>query len=147
MKTSFKEISIQTKDYLDITDITDQVIDFVSKSDIKDGLINIQTLHTTATVLINENEPLLIEDLKANLDKIGPRTISYKHDDFSKRTVNMCDDECQNGHAHCKAIHLPVNVCLNLIDGKIQLGVWQKIMFVELDKPRQRKVQIQIIGL
>jgi thiamine phosphate synthase YjbQ (UPF0047 family) len=58
----------------------------------------------------------------------------------------MCPDECANGRSHCKAIYLPVNITLNLINSEIQFGQWQKILVVELDKPRTRKVQIQIIG-
>jgi len=141
------EFLIQTEDYLDITDITDQVIDFVSKSDIKNGLINIQTMHTSASVFMNTNEPLFLEDLKKNIEGIGPRNIPYNHDDFKRRTVHMHKDESPNGHSHCKAAHLPTNITINIVNGKIQLGTWQRIMFIELDKPLSRKAQIQIIGL
>jgi len=60
--------------------------------------------------------------------------------------VNMCDDECVNGHSHCKAILLPTSVTLNIVDSKLQLGQWQRIFIRELDRSRPRKVQIQIIG-
>ncbi len=85
-------------------------------------------------------------DFKNNLKKTAPQNLDYQHDDLKKRTVNLCPDECINGHSHCKAIHLLVNTTLNLIEGEIQLGLWQRILFVELDKPRKRKVQIQILG-
>jgi len=141
-----KTIEIQTKEELDFTDVTEKVTAFIAESKIKSGLVNVQSMHTTATVIVNENEPLLIEDFKRDLKETAKRDRDYRHNDFTIRTVNMCPDECANGHAHCRAIHLPVSAVLNLIDGKLQLGQWQRIFFVELDQSRKRKFQIQIIG-
>ncbi len=146
MKTINKIIEIQTKKQFDIVDLTEKIISSIKESGIKNGLINIQSLHTTASVFIQEKEPLLLEDIKKCLERIAPQTINYNHDDFSVRTVNICEDECRNGHSHCKAINLPTAVTLNLIDGKVQLGRWQSILFIELDRAKERKVQIQIIG-
>lgn len=146
MKSVHKTIEFQTKEELDFIDITEDIENFIKVCGIKNGLINVQTLHTTATVILNENEPLLIEDMKENLRNIAPKNLKYNHDDFSRRTVNMCNGECRNGHSHCKAIHLPVNITLNLIGGKIQFGQWQKLFLVELDHSRKRKIQIQTMG-
>ncbi|MBL7142162.1 MAG: YjbQ family protein [Candidatus Pacebacteria bacterium] len=146
MKSLNKTIEFQTKEELDFIDVTDKVTAFVSESKIKNGLVNIQSMHTTATVIVNENEPLLIEDFKRHLKESASKDRDYRHNDFTIRTVNMCAEECVNGHAHCRAIHLPVSAVLNLINGKLQLGQWQRIFFVELDQSRQRRFQIQIIG-
>lgn len=146
MKTTHKVLEYQTKDLFDFNDITDEVKAFLKESQIQNGLVNIQTLHTTAAIIFNENEPLLIEDIKMHLEKIAPRDLKYNHDDFGRRKVNLCEDECVNGHSHCKAIHLLANVTLNLIDGELQLGQWQRILFFELDRARKRKIQIHIIG-
>jgi len=146
MKISNKTIEIQTKKQFDIVDLTEKIKSFIKESSIKNGLINIQSLHTTASVFVQEKEPLLLEDIKKCLERIAPQSINYNHDDFSVRTVNICEDECRNGHSHCKAINLPTAVTLNLIDGKVQLGRWQSILFIELDRARERKAQIQIIG-
>lgn len=137
---------MKTKEQFEIINLTDEVLSFVKENEIKNGLVNIQSLHTTASVFVQENEPLLLQDIKKCLNRLIPQNIEYNHDDFSRRAVNLCDDECRNGHSHCKAMFLPTAVTLNLIDGKIQLGTWQKILFIELDRPRQRKVQIQIMG-
>ncbi len=145
MKSFYKAISLQSKEQLDIIDITDKVGDFINEAAAKNGLINIQSLHTTAAVFVNENEPLLLKDFKKHLQQIAPDSGKYEHDNFAKRTVNMCEDECANGHAHCKALHLPSSVCLNIKEGKLQLGPWQRIMFIELDRARQRKIQVQIL--
>jgi len=141
-----KTIEFATKKTLEFIDITEKIEQFIKESKIKDGIVNIQILHTSAGLIVNENEPLLIEDFKKNLEKTALSSGDYEHDDFEKRTVNMCDNECRNGHSHCKAIHLLVNATLNIIDEKLQLGQWQRVFLVELDRPRPRKIQIQIIG-
>lgn len=146
MKIVNKEIEIQTKEKFSIYDFTDKINSFVKESGVSNGLINIQSLHTTAAVLIQENEPLLWQDIKAHLEKLAPEGKDYNHDNFDRRTVNLCQDECINGHSHCKALNLPTSVTLNLVAGKARLGQWQRILFIELDVARPRKIQIQIIG-
>jgi len=139
-------ISLETKESSDIIDITEKVKKFIQESKIENGLVNIQTMHTTAMVFVNENEPELLKDFKNHLEKLAPKNDKYHHDNFDIRTVNMCEDECANGHAHCKAIHLPTSVCLNLVSNELELGTWQRVMFIELDRSRKRQIHIQIIG-
>jgi len=146
MKSDSIDLSFQTKELFDFIDLTDQIKEFLAGTSIKNGLVNVQCLHTSAALMINENEPLLLEDIKLNLNNIAPKDGSYNHDDFDRRTVNMCPDECVNGHSHCKAIHLPANITLNFKENKLQLGQWQRIFLVELDHARPRTVQVQIIG-
>jgi secondary thiamine-phosphate synthase enzyme len=146
MKIAHKTIFLKTKQCFDFINLTEEIKSFIKESDIKNGLINIQSMHTTGAIIVNEDEPLLIEDMKHHLERLVSQDFKYRHDDFTVRTVNLCDDECANGHAHCKAILLQANVTLNLIDKKLQLGQWQQIFFLELDRARERKVQIQIIG-
>ena len=146
MNIKNKTIEFKTKQIVDFIDVTENIEDFIEESKIKDGIVNIQILHTSAALIVNENEPLLIEDFKKNIESIALSTENYQHDDLIKRTVNVCKDECINGHSHCKAIHLLVNATLNIIDGKLQLGRWQRVFLVELDSPRKRKIQMQIIG-
>lgn len=142
-----KTISFQTEKTLEFIDITEKVQDFIKEIQMEEGIVNIQILHTSAGLIVNENEPLLIEDFKKNIENIAISTENYKHDNLKKRTVNICDNECINGHSHCKAIHLLVNATLNIINGNLQLGQWQRIFLVELDRPRNRKIQMQIIGI
>ncbi|MGC9031434.1 MAG: secondary thiamine-phosphate synthase enzyme YjbQ [Minisyncoccia bacterium] len=146
MKIKNKTIEFQTKSEYDFIDLTDQIKDFVKESEIENGLVNIQNFHTSSALIFNENEPLLLEDIKNNLEKLAPKDIKYNHDNFEIRTVNFCPGECPNGHSHCRAIYLLSTITLNLIEGKLQLGTYQRIMFVELDRSRPRKIQIQIIG-
>lgn len=146
MKTNSIDLAFKTKELFDFIDLTDQIKDFLAGTGIKNGLVNIQCLHTSAALIVNELEPLLLEDIKANLQRTAPDNINYNHDDFDRRTVNMCPGECVNGHAHCKAIHLLPSVTLNFKEGQLQLGQWQRVILVELDRARPRTVQVQIIG-
>jgi secondary thiamine-phosphate synthase enzyme len=146
MKIANNKFQYSSQKRFDFIDITDEVKKFVDQCQIKNGLVNIQTLHTTTAIIVNENEPLLLEDIKDSLEKIAPSDKEYRHDNFEKRTVNLCSDECANGHSHCKAVYLPFSATLNLIEGKIQFGSWQRVFLLELDRPRKRTIQIQIIG-
>lgn len=146
MKSDSIDLSFPTKELFDFIDLTDQIKEFLAGTSIKNGLVNVQCLHTSAALMINENEPLLLEDIKLNLNNIAPKDGNYNHDDFDRRTVNMCPDECVNGHSHCKAIHLPASITLNFKENKLQLGQWQRIFLVELDHARPRTIQVQVIG-
>ncbi len=146
MKIKNKTFELKTEEKLDFVDVTERIEKFVAETKIEDGLVNIQTMHTTAMILINENEPLLIEDIKSNLESIASEGVDYNHDNFEVRTVNMCEDECANGHAHCKATYLTPTNTLNLIDSELQLGKWQRIFVLELDRSRERRFQVQVIG-
>jgi len=137
---------LKTATTLDFIDITDKVQQKIKKAGIKNGIVNIQSLHTTMAIIVNEAEPLLIEDMKVLLEKLAPRTHKYMHDDFEIRTVNMCDGECKNGHSHNKALHLPTATLMNVLQGGLQLGKWQRVFAVELDRARPREIALQIIG-
>lgn len=139
-------ISLTTNATLDFIDITDKIKKVVKEQGIKNGVVNIQSLHTTMAVIIQEAEPLLIGDLKQTLEKVAPRTVKYMHDNFEIRTVNMHPNEPVNGHSHCKALFLTSNVFLNVVKSGLQLGKWQSIFAVELDDARPRQIALQIIG-
>lgn len=139
-------INLKTTTTLDFIDITEKIQKKIEKAGIKNGVINIQSLHTTMAIIVNEAEPLLISDMKKLLEKLAPRTYKYAHDNFEIRTVNMCDGECANGHSHSKAIHLPSSAMLNVIKNGLQLGRWQRVFAIELDRSRPRQIALQIIG-
>jgi secondary thiamine-phosphate synthase enzyme len=146
MKIANHVIELTTSATLDFIDITEKIQKKIKASKIKNGVINIQSLHTTMAVIVNEAEPLLIEDMKILLEKLAPRTYKYMHDNFEIRTVNMNDDESANGHSHNKALHLPTSTMLNVLESTLQLGTWQRVFAIELDCSRPRKIALQIIG-
>jgi secondary thiamine-phosphate synthase enzyme len=139
-------ISVESEHAPEFVDITSHVRQCVESSGIANGFAVIFSRHTTASVRINENEPLLLQDMEAFLERIGPKNDPYKHNDFTIRTVNMTEDECPNGHAHCQHLVLGTSECIPIVDSKLQLGKWQSVFFIELDRPRPREVFIQIVG-
>lgn len=144
--TCHEEIRLRSRRCLQFVDVTERIEKIVTDSGIRHGIANIQTRHTTAAILINENEPLLLQDLKRTLERIAPRKHKYRHDDFTIRTVNMEPGELANGHAHCKSLYLRASETVNLYDGSLQLGRWQRIFFLELDRARDRTLSVQILG-
>lgn len=127
-------------------DITDPVQKYVAQSNVKNGFVVVFSTHTTASIKINENEPLLIQDMEQFLERIAPRNGHYKHNDFTIRTVNMNEDECPNGHAHCQHLLLGNSETMPIIDGVLQYGKYQSIFLIELDRPRPREVMVQVLG-
>ena len=127
-------------------DITHHVVELVRESGVRDGLACVYSKHTTAAIKINENEPLLLTDMDAFLKKLAPVDQYYAHNDFSIRTVNMTEDECPNGHAHCGHLMLASSETIPIIDGELQLGRFQSIFVIELDHPREREVLISVMG-
>ena len=139
-------ILLETTRAPEFIDITADVVGLARESGARDGLVSVYTKHTTAAIKINENEPLLLTDMEAFLARAAPRDAYYGHNDFSLRTVNMNEDECPNGHAHCCHLLLGTSETIPLIDGELQLGLYQRVFLVELDRPRQREVLITIAG-
>jgi len=128
-------------------DITDEVERLVGEAGVRSGFVVIFCRHTTAAIRINENEPLLLSDMEEFLERVAPRELYYRHNDFDIRTHNMTDDECPNGHAHCQHLLMGASEVVPLRDGALCLGRWQRIFLVELDRPgREREVLIQVLG-
>ena len=144
---AYDSFDIQTTGFFECRDITDQVQQIVDETGIKYGEVTVQVSNTTARVFINENESGLLEfDFVAAFERFAPISIYYRHDDFVIRTQNMNPGECENGHSHCKAMLLPSSIPIILLDGKLRLGTWGRVMVVELDRARERKVEVSIIG-
>lgn len=146
MKIHHFNLSLQTNAYLEFIDVTNLVMERVRATGVKLGMVNVQTKHTTTAVVVNENEPLLLDDMKRAIERAASRSLRYQHDDFTIRTMNLEADECRNGHSHCQALFLNSAVTLNIVDGKIQLGKWQRIFFIELDRAKERTLSLMIIG-
>src|SRR4029077_12479960 len=96
--------------------------------------------------VVNELEPLLLDDFSSLLEQAAPHDAAYPPDDASVRTVNLTPDERAHGHSHCSALLLGSSVCLNVVDGRLRLGTWQRILMAELDGPRTRELSVLIVG-
>ncbi len=132
--------------HTEFMDITEQVRDCVADSGVTHGFVVVFSKHTTAAVKLNENEPLLVEDMEGLLERLSPRHAEYRHNDFSVRTVNMNPDEAPNGHAHCQHLFLGTSETIPIVDGAMRFGTYQSIFFIELDHPRPREVVVQVLG-
>ncbi len=139
-------VRITSERRTDFIDITDGVQELVAESGLLSGFANIQSLHTTVAVVVNEHEPLLLEDFGVTLDAIAPVDLPYRHDDPVERTANLTPDERRNGHSHCRALLLPSSASLNIVNGQLMLGRWQRVFLVDLDGPRPRDLSVMLMG-
>ena len=146
MKIRTYLMELDTTKAPEFIDITEKVCEFIQDSQVRSGFAVVYSKHTTAAIKINENEPLLLRDMEEFLERMASRNGHYKHNDFSVRTVNMTEDECPNGHAHCQHLLLGTSENIPIIDGQLQFGHWQRIFLIELDMPRPREVLVQVIG-
>ena len=125
----------------DLVDITDRVAELIACSGVRDGLAQVFSLHTTAALLINELEPALTHDLKGLLDRLVDARGPWRHD---LPELSGCD-RC-NAASHLRAVLLGPSVALPVAAGRPVLGRFQRIVFVELDGPRERTVRLTVLG-
>ena len=145
MNALLYRICIESKRAPEFVDITPQVEEFVRDSQVREGFVVVYSKHTTAAIKINENEPLLLRDMEHFLERVASRNGHYLHNDFTIRK-NMPEDECPNGHAHCQHLLLGTSETIPVVGGELQLGQWQRIFLIELDRPRSREVVVQLLG-
>lgn len=149
MKFLFENHSFRTADCGQFVDMTDDVRDLVARSDVQNGMALVYSPHTTCAVLINERERGFIEDFGGLMESLVPIKGAYRHDDLEARTENLEDDphDIPNGHAHCRQALLgSASQAIPIVDGELQLGRWQRVFFLELDRSRDRRVLIQVMG-
>ena len=151
MRTSTITLNVRSETSPEFIDITDEVEEFIESSGILNGIVVVFSKHTTAAIVIQEDEPLLLDDFRNLLDSIASSDAKYSHNDFDVRTVHMHDNECPNGHSHCQHLTLGSSESVPVIDGKMALGEWQRVFMVELDgeKAQQigyREVVVQVLG-
>ncbi len=128
------ELSVKTSRKFEIVDITDEVQRLVWKSNVTDGIVLIFTRHTTTGLFINENENGLLQDVMKKMEEIIPEGAGYSHDSIDR-----------NAHSHLRAsLLLNPEVAVPVKEGELMLGVWQRILFVELDGPRSRKLLVKV---
>ena len=133
-----QEITIHTKGYSDIKNITGDVRKVVEKSKISDGLIAVFVIGSTASISTIEFEPALVEDLKEQLEKIAPRTMKSRH------SQTWGDD---NGFSHIRATLMGPGIIVPLSKNSLMLGTWQQIVLIDHDnRSRSRRIFIQVTG-
>jgi secondary thiamine-phosphate synthase enzyme len=131
-------ISLSTKGFSDVIDITNKVTKIVEQSGIQIGLVNVFCSGSTGSITTIEFESGVINDLKKAIEKIVPSNIPYEHD---KRWGDG------NGFSHVRAAIMKPSLTVPIIKGKMALGTWQQIVFMDFDnRGRDRKILVQIVG-
>jgi secondary thiamine-phosphate synthase enzyme len=139
-------LAVDTREPMEFVDLTPMLSTLVQGLGFHDGLLTVHTRHTTTGLMINEHEPLLLEDLKAMFERLAPGGAAYGHDDFARRTVNLTPAERRNGHAHCRAALLRTSESIPVVDGALSLGRWQRVFLVEFDGAQRREVAVTVAG-
>ena len=122
----------------EVLEITDEVQEALEKTSLKTGVVTVFVTGATAAVTTIEYEDGLVADLGDALQRIAPVEIDYAHNE------RWHDG---NGHSHIRASLLGPSLTVPFCEGRLMLGTWQQIVFLELDnRPRQRKVVVQIMG-
>jgi secondary thiamine-phosphate synthase enzyme len=131
-------IKVNTKGFGDTIDITKNIYNVVKNSNVENGLVTVFCPGSTGTITTIEYESGVIRDLQRALEKIAPSDIRYEHD-------LRWDDG--NGFSHVRAALMKPSLSVPLVNGKLTIGTWQQIVFIDFDnRDRTRKIIIQIIG-
>ena len=99
---------------------------------------------------VNEFEAGVLDDFTTLLKQLVPSERYYAHDDWEKRTDNICEEDMEfpNGHAHCMSMLLgPAGESIPVREGELCLGTWQRVLFLELDRERDRRWIVQVVGV
>ncbi len=131
-----------TNDRLQLLNITERINEIVRKSGVHDGIVHLQSLHTTSSVFINEWQDALIHDVKSFFDQIVQREQYYRHND-----PEFSDCERRNADSHMRGMLMGQTLCLQVRNASVLLGTWQSIIFAEFDGPRSRSLSVQVSGI
>ena len=139
MAVETHRVSLTSQGHSEVIDITPQVADRLAEGSVRNGVVTLFVVGSTAALTTTEYEPGLAEtDLKALYERLAPEDGDYAHE------ATWNDD---NGHSHCRATLTGPSLTIPLVDGKLTLGTWQQIILLDFDtRPRQREVIVQVLG-
>ncbi|MEM2319761.1 MAG: secondary thiamine-phosphate synthase enzyme YjbQ [Candidatus Bathyarchaeia archaeon] len=125
--------NFSTKGEIQFVDLTDKVQEAVSQSGIKNGIVHVFAPHATGVLILTESEYGLLGDIKDFIERLVPKNGPYRHP--------------SNAHSHLRSVLMPPDKTLPVINGRVEFGTWQSLIFVETDvHPRSRTILIQVIG-
>lgn len=131
-----------TGDRMQLLNITDRINEAVRKSGIRDGIVHLQSLHTTTAIFLSEWQDALVDDVKSFFDEVIERERYYRHND-----PEHSDCERRNADSHLRGMVMGQSLSLQVRNAKVLLGTWQSIVFAEFDGPRSRSLAVQISGV
>lgn len=131
-------LALSTRGNTDIHDITAQVQDAVSRHGLAEGNVTLFVPGSTGGLTTIEYEPGLLKDLPEAFEWLAPSGRRYHHDD------TWGDG---NGHSHVRAALLGASLVVPFSGGKLLLGTWQQIVFIDFDvRARRREIVVQVMG-
>ena len=148
LKSTTTTVTVTAPHRYAFIDITEDLERAIKDAGITDGAAIAFCAHTTCALLINEWEDGALADFRRHLTDLVPHDgVYYQHDDFEVRSQNMNPDERQNGHAHVKAMLLSATShAIPVVAGEPAFGTWQRLIFLELDEPKDRAITLQVFG-
>lgn len=141
LRIYLQTLSYKTQQRLELINITRDLNEVIRKQGLRAGLVLVQTLHTTTAIFINEFQQALLDDMKSFLEKFVGRFDYWRHND-----PRLSECSRQNADAHLRAMVLGHTLSVPMHNGILALGYWQSIILAELDGPRERAIQVQILG-
>ena len=148
MKSIMTSIRVAAPERYAYLDLTEDLQRAIKDSGVIEGATIAFCAHTTCALLINEWEDGALEDFRRHLTELVPHDdVYYAHDDFAIRTQNMHEDERKNGHAHVKAMLLSATShAIPVVGGGPCFGTWQRLIFFEMDEPKDRTITFHAFG-
>jgi secondary thiamine-phosphate synthase enzyme len=149
VRSMITTVEVTASERYGFLDLTDDLRRAIKDAGVTEGAAIAFCEHTTAALLLNEWEDGAMADFRRHLTELVPHEgIYYAHDDFDIRTQNMNEDERKNGHAHVKAMMLSATShAIPVVAGEPGFGRWQRLIFLELDEPKERRITFQVFGL
>ncbi len=133
---------VETEERVELIDLTERVMGLVRRLRVREGIVSLSSLHTTAAVFINEFQTALLSDIKRFLEQMVARDAEWLHNDPAH---SDCDR--LNADSHLRALLLGHSLTLQISGGEVVLGQWQRILMAELDGPRARTLRVQAWGI
>jgi secondary thiamine-phosphate synthase enzyme len=136
MKIYNEQIALQSQKSREVFNITTQIKAAAEKSGLREGIAVVSSLHSNTAIIVNEDEPGLLDDLADWLAEISPVREAHKHQDRFESAA----------HVHFQSLLLHHQVVVPFTEGRLDLGPNQAVLFIELDGLRPRRIVVKILG-
>ena len=146
MKIYKQKFELNSTTQIEFINITDKVQEMVDNSGIREGQVLVFSPHTTLGIMINHNEPMLLQDFLKVFHRLIPVDNQYSHDLFELRRGQSADGR-SNGQAHCQTMLVGISETIPVEKGKMTVTEKQSIFAVEFDVGRKRELIVQVIGM
>lgn len=142
LKLVSRIVDYVTSERFQFINLTSRINEIVGKSGLRDGLVHVQSLHTTTSVFVNEWQEALLHDMRTFLEGAVSRESSWRHND-----PRYSDCERHNADSHLRGMLMGQSLCLQVRHSAVLLGTWQSIILAEFDGPRTRSISVQVSGV